>query len=37
MFGIQRVRYLTDVIVLGGAGVGGGSLVYGSTLYYPHK
>ena len=36
MFGIQRMRYLTDVIVLGGAGVGGGSLVYGNTLYYPH-
>ena len=36
MFGIQRIRYLTDVIVLGGAGVGGGSLVYGNTLYYPH-
>jgi cholesterol oxidase len=37
MFGIQRVRYLTDVIVLGGSGVGGGSLVYGNTLYYPHQ
>jgi cholesterol oxidase len=37
LFGIQRVRYLTDVIVLGGAGVGGGSLVYGNTLYYPHQ
>lgn len=36
LFGIQRIRYLTDVIVLGGAGVGGGSLVYGNTLYYPH-
>lgn len=36
IFGIQRMRYLTDVIVLGGAGVGGGSLVYGNTLYYPH-
>lgn len=37
LFGIQRVRYLTDVIVLGGAGVGGGSLVYGNTLYYPKQ
>lgn len=36
LYGIQRVRYLDDVIVLGGAGVGGGSLVYGNTLYLPH-
>lgn len=36
MFGIQRIRYLNDVIVLGGSAVGGGSLVYGNTLYYPH-
>jgi cholesterol oxidase len=35
LFGIQRIRYLDDVIVLGGAGVGGGSIVYGNTLYYP--
>jgi cholesterol oxidase len=36
LLGIQRVRYLDDVIVLSGAGVGGGSLVYANTLYYPH-
>lgn len=35
LFGIQRMRYLDDVIVLSGAGVGGGSIVYGNTLYYP--
>jgi cholesterol oxidase len=32
MFGIQRLTYLDDVLVLRGAGVGGGSHVYGSTL-----
>ena len=36
LFGIQRMRYLDDVIVLSGAGVGSGSLVYANTLYYPH-
>ena len=36
LFGIQRIRYLNDVIVLSGSGVGGGSLVYANTLYYPH-
>ena len=36
LFGIQRVRYLDNVIVLSGSGVGGGSLVYANTLYYPH-
>lgn len=35
LFGIQRIRYLEDVIVLSGAGVGGGSLVYANTLYVP--
>ncbi|GAB95176.1 cholesterol oxidase [Kineosphaera limosa] len=34
--GIQRFSLLRDVIVLAGAGVGGGSLVYGNTLYRPH-
>ncbi|ACZ31050.1 glucose-methanol-choline oxidoreductase [Xylanimonas cellulosilytica DSM 15894] len=34
-FGIQRVRLLRDVLVLSGAGVGGGSLVYANTLYRP--
>ena len=37
LFGIQRMRYLDDVIVLSGAAVGGGSLVYANTLYYPHE
>lgn len=36
-FGIQRINVLRDVIVLGGAGVGGGSLVYGNTLYRPRS
>ncbi len=35
LFGIQRIRYLNDVIVLSGAGVGGGSLVYANKLYIP--
>lgn len=34
-FGIQRIRFLKDVVVLAGAGVGGGSLVYANTLYEP--
>jgi len=33
--GIQRITLLRDVLVLTGAGVGGGSLVYGNTLYEP--
>ena len=33
--GIQRIHLLKDVIVLAGAGVGGGSLVYANTLYQP--
>jgi cholesterol oxidase len=33
--GIQRIHVLRDVIVLAGAGVGGGSLVYANTLYEP--
>ena len=33
--GIQRIHRLNDVIVLAGAGVGGGSLVYANTLYVP--
>ena len=35
LFGIQRVSVLRNVMVLSGAGVGGGSLVYGNTLYEP--
>jgi cholesterol oxidase len=34
-FGIQRIHLLKDVLVLAGAGVGGGSLVYANTLYRP--
>ncbi len=33
--GIQRIHVLPDVLVLAGAGVGGGSLVYANTLYLP--
>ena len=36
MRGIQRMSLLKDVLVLSGAGVGGGSLVYANTLYEPH-
>jgi cholesterol oxidase len=36
-FGIQRIRVLKNVVVLAGAGVGGGSLVYANTLYEPHS
>ncbi|MBU6311809.1 MAG: GMC family oxidoreductase [Actinomycetales bacterium] len=35
--GIQRIHVLKDVVVLAGAGVGGGSLVYANTLYVPPK
>jgi cholesterol oxidase len=35
LYGIQRIHVLPDVVVLGGAGVGGGSLVYANTLYVP--
>lgn len=34
-WGIQRIRLLRDVVVLAGAGVGGGSLVFANTLYEP--
>ncbi|MFG2943477.1 GMC family oxidoreductase N-terminal domain-containing protein [Streptomyces sp. NPDC048282] len=34
-FGIMRVTVLSRTLVLSGAGVGGGSLVYGNTLYRP--
>ncbi len=36
MRGILRMNLLSDVLVLSGAGVGGGSLVYANTLYRPH-
>ena len=35
--GLQRIHVLPDTIVLAGAGVGGGSLVYANTLYVPPK
>jgi len=34
-FGIQRVHLLRHLVVLAGAGVGGGSLNYANTLYEP--
>ena len=37
LYGIQRIEYLDDVLVLCGAGVGGGSHVYGNTLYVPPR
>ncbi len=35
MFGIQRLHLLKDALIMAGAGVGGGSLVYANTLYRP--
>ena len=35
LYGLQRIEYLDDVLILCGAGVGGGSHVYGATLYVP--
>jgi cholesterol oxidase len=32
---MQRITWLKDVVILSGAGVGGGSLVYANTLYTP--
>ena len=37
LYGIQRIEYLDDVLVLCGAGVGGGSHVYANTLYVPPR
>jgi cholesterol oxidase len=34
-YGIQRLTLLDDVLILSGAGVGGGSLVYANTLLVP--
>ena len=34
-YGIQRVDTLDNAMILSGAGVGGGSLVYANTLYEP--
>ena len=36
MRGIQRLDLLRQVLILSGAGVGGGSLVYANTLLEPH-
>ena len=34
-YGIQRIHLLKNVMILAGAGVGGGSLNYANTLYVP--
>ena len=35
LFGIMRMTLVRNVLILSGAGVGGGSLVYANTLYVP--
>lgn len=35
MFGIQKLSFFKDASILTGVGVGGGSLVYANTLFYP--
>ena len=35
MYGIQRINVVNDCVIVAGAGVGGGSLVYANTLYEP--
>ena len=35
LLGIQRIDLISNVMVMSGAGVGGGSLVYANTLYRP--
>ncbi|GAQ60926.1 GMC oxidoreductase [Streptomyces scabiei] len=37
LYGLQRIHLLGNVMVLAGAGVGGGSLNYANTLYVPPK
>jgi cholesterol oxidase len=37
MYGIQRIHLLRNVMILAGAGVGGGSLNYANTLYVPSQ
>ncbi|MFB6892727.1 GMC oxidoreductase [Kitasatospora sp. NPDC056327] len=37
LYGIQRIHLLANVMILAGAGVGGGSLNYANTLYVPPK
>ena len=34
-YGIQRIDMVKDCLIMAGAGVGGGSLVYANTLYEP--
>ena len=34
-YGIQRIEAVRDSLIMAGAGVGGGSLVYANTLYEP--
>jgi cholesterol oxidase len=36
-YGMQRIHLLPDVLVMAGAGVGGGSLNYANTLYQPPR
>ncbi|MFT3714607.1 MAG: GMC family oxidoreductase [Gordonia sp. (in: high G+C Gram-positive bacteria)] len=35
LYGVQRIHALKDVMIMAGAGVGGGSLNYANTLYKP--
>ena len=35
LYGIQRIEAVRDSLIMAGAGVGGGSLVYANTLYEP--
>ncbi len=37
LMGVQRIHALPDVLILAGAGVGGGSLNYANTLYEPRS
>ncbi|WP_030687687.1 GMC oxidoreductase [Streptomyces globisporus] len=37
LYGLQRIHLLGNVMVLAGAGVGGGSLNYANTLYVPPR
>ena len=37
LMGVQRIHALPDVVILAGAGVGGGSLNYANTLYEPRS
>ncbi|MDJ1135947.1 GMC oxidoreductase [Streptomyces iconiensis] len=37
LYGIQRIHLLANVMILAGAGVGGGSLNYANTLYVPPR